>query len=189
MRKLPFLRGLRPGLITVAFAMALAGLIGGWSLAHNLQVEKPLAGQLKALPGVRNYRITPAADGEQRLELSLERVPDLEQLMDRVAATIGKYQKAPIGEIVIHDARAGLEQVYYQLRFSLEEAMATGRYTRLRSDLGDLSRRFGLHRAQVYLGQRFVYVQLEKGPKYLYEVLPRAAWGQIPESSRQGGDV
>ena len=172
MRGLGSWRQLRLGLALMVFALTLAVLIGGQGLAENFRVSRPLAREMKTIAGIRRFAVTKEAKGT-RLELTLDRVSDLEQVIGKATAAVGGRQQEPITEIVIHDNRQGLESAYYSLQFSLEEALATGRYTKLKDDLEQLAGQHRLDRARIYLGPRYICVQLEKKAAYLYQALPR----------------
>ncbi len=179
-------RQFHPGIALLAAVVALAVLLGGQGLAKTMRVDRPLARELSSIDGVRRYALEDGAEGI-RLELTLGRVPDLEQTIAKVLAAVGERRREPVAEIAIRDQRQGLNGVYYDLRFSLEEALATGRYTALRGDLDRLASRYRLDRARIYLGRQFIYVQLEKGPAYLYQALPRPWFEQQTQSA--GGGV
>ncbi|MGE5529695.1 MAG: hypothetical protein ACM3X6_11225 [Patescibacteria group bacterium] len=189
MRGFGYWRQIRLGLALVVFVLTLALLIGGQGLARALRVSRPLAQEMKAIPGLRGYKLGAAAGGG-RLMLDLARVPDLERAAERALAAVEGRQKEQITELAFGDRRQGLQEAYYELRFSLEECMATGRYTLLLRDLESLADRHGLSRARVYPGRRFIYVQLEKGRAYLYEALPRPERMQpYPDQGGGAGDV
>ena len=174
------------GLALIVAVAVLAALLGGQGLAKTLRVDRPLSSELRAIDGVRQYTLGNVAEG-LRLDLTLGRVPDLEQTMVKILASIAERRREPVAEIEIRDRRQGLTGVYYDLRFSLEEALATGRYSTLRGDLEELASRHHLDRARIYLGQRFIYVQLEKGSAHLYQALPRPANEQ--RIANEGGGV
>lgn len=172
MRGLGSWRQFHLGLALIVAAIILTVLLGGQGLAKTLRVNRPLSRELRAIDGVHQYTLGSSPEGI-RLDLTLGRVPDLEQTMVKVLASIAERRREPVAEVQIRDHRQGLTGVYYDLRFSLEEALATGRYSALRGDLDRLASRYHLDRVRIYLGQRFIYVQLEKGPAYLYQALPR----------------
>jgi hypothetical protein len=174
MRGIGSWRQIRLGLALVVFVLTLAVLIGGQGLARNLGVDRPLAKELATVKGVKSFTLSHEGDGSSRLELTLDRVPDLEKTIGEAVGIVEARQKEKITSIVIKDRRQGLEHIYYNLRFNLEEAYATGRYVQLRDRLESLMRGEHLTKARIYLGTRFTFVQLEKGRAYLYEVLPRS---------------
>lgn len=179
-------RQVRLWLALAVFAVTLALLIGGQGLAESLRVKRPLAHSLRAIPGIRDFNLVQEAGGA-RLELTLDRVADLERTLDEAVAAVQKHEQSEVKRILIQDRRKSLEGAYYTLRFSLEEAMATGRYTKLKGDLDRLAKDYRLARARVYLGARFIIVQLESGRAYLYEALPRQdIWGR---TDARGGEV
>ncbi len=172
MRGLGSWRNLRVGLVIIVFVISLAALLGGRGLAESIRLTRPLARGIESIKGIRGYALQRNEDGIH-LSLDMERVGDLESAITRAVTLVEGEYKEPVREIRIQDQRRGLDDAYYDLRFSLEEAAATGRYTRLQGDLARLSAAARLDKARVYLSRNFIYVQLEKGSSYLYEALPR----------------
>lgn len=185
MRGLSAWRQFRPGLALLAFIIILAVLLAGQTLARNLRVDRPLAREIKALPGVARYEIEEGRDGLV-LRLTMNRVPNLEDAAAKILAAVEKRHDLPVTSVEIADRRGDLASAYYELRFSLEEARTTGRYSILGAALADLAARHGLDCARVYPGSRFLFVQLEKGRAFLYEALPRA---DATQPAPQGGGI
>ena len=186
MRGLGSWRQIRLWWALIIFLLTLAILLGGQGLAEKLRIDRPLAQELGSVAGIESFHLEQRADGTC-LELRLGRVADLRRVATQAISIVERRHKQPVVEIVVRDRRQGLEGAYYELRFDLEEAMATGGYTKLRSGLDELAREYRLDKARVYLDSRFIYVQLEKDAGYLYEALPR------PEPARynagQGGGM
>ncbi|MGE5598635.1 MAG: hypothetical protein ACM3XS_04585 [Bacteroidota bacterium] len=184
MRGLGSWRNIRLWLALGIFVATLALLLGGQGLAETIGVKRPLSRAIMAIPGVRGYELAEGRDGSHLL-LALDRVPDLERVVERALAAVEEHGAAEVVSIDFRDRRAGLENALYHLRFSLEEAMATGRYTALEQSLDRLAAKHRLGRARIYLDRRFILVQLERGRAYLYEAMPRPA----AADRAQEGDV
>ncbi|MGQ9778275.1 MAG: hypothetical protein ACUVRM_00155 [Bacillota bacterium] len=167
----PWLR-LRLGPVFAVFALTLAVLLAGQDLLRYLGFRRPLARELHAIRGVKSFTLheTPAG---LTVEVSLDRVADLEATAEGVLTVVSARARRPVATLVFRDRREGLGEAYYELRFTLEEAMATGSYGKLRPELARLAEKYGLTKARVYPGRDFLYVQLERQGAYLYEALPR----------------
>ena len=180
MRRFDPWQRLRFGPISIVFAVALALLLAGQGLTRYLGFQRPLAREIEAMAEVEDFAVRETPEG-LAVELSLARVPDLERTAEKVLAAVAAHSRRPVAALIFRDRREGLTGAYYELRFTLEEAMATGRYGELRTELARRAQAHELTRARVYLGRRFLYVQLEKGGAYLYEALPRAGSSARPE--------
>ena len=64
-----------------------------------------------------------------------------------------------------------LEEVYEQLRFAIEEAVATGRFTRLTASVGEAAQAFGLDRHAIYIDAERIYLELETDRHRLLAVI------------------
>ncbi|NLG84764.1 MAG: hypothetical protein GX493_09225 [Firmicutes bacterium] len=172
MRNLEPWLGLRLGPVFVVFALALAVLLAGQSLLRYLGFRRPLTRELSAIRGIKGFSLRETPDG-LTVEVTIDRVDDLEATAEEVLSVVSARARRPVAALVFRDRREGLGEAYYELRFTLEEAVATGGYGKLRPELARLAEKYGLTKARVYPGRDFLYVQLERGGAYLYEALPR----------------
>ena len=121
--------------------------------------------QMKA---IRDYKVKEDKDG-LIVTVKLQKVDDLQKVLDYVKQKVASYYNQPIKNFKIIDRRNHeLESLRYQLSFYLEEAVVSGHYIQLKTALESCP---GV-KAKAYFSQSSMYLQLEKGQNYLYEVLP-----------------
>ena len=162
------IKNLQIGLIILAFLVTIGALFGGQALTAKLKVEDPLQRDLHQMKAIRDYKIKEEKGG-LTVTINLQKVDDLQNVLDYVQQKIGNYYNEPIKNIKIVDHRNhDLESLCYQLSFNLEEAIVSGRYIQLKAALDSCQ---GV-KAKAYFSQNNMYLQLEKGRNYLYEVLP-----------------
>ncbi len=175
------------GLAAVAFLATVGLLFGGQALNAKFRVADPLQQTVLAIHGVRHFTIR-EDKSQLKADLQLAKVDDLQGVLERVDAAVQQYYGRPVDEYRIagrSDSR--LKAARYQLSFYLEEAQVSGRYIQLKDELDGLKNK-GLD-ARVYLGPKFVYIQLENGSHYLYEALPRPERTAAVANGTGGGSV
>jgi hypothetical protein len=162
------IKNLQIGLIVLAFCVTIGVLFGGQALTAKLKVEDPLQRDLHQMKAIRDFKVKEEKDG-LIVTIKLQKVDDLQYVLDYVQQKINNYYNQPIKNIKIVDHRNhDLESLRYQLSFNLEEAIVSGHYIQLKSALDGCK---GV-KAKAYFSQKNMYLQLEKGRDYLYEVLP-----------------
>ncbi|NPV52902.1 MAG: hypothetical protein HPY71_05190 [Firmicutes bacterium] len=184
------LKGLNVSVIVGAFVITLGIIVGMRYLAFRTQVEKPLRDFLRNSRVVRSYSITETKAGSV-LEVTLADVDDLREtyldLRDGARSILGHRLKA----VVVKDAwTKELGEVYYRAHFAIYEAISTGNFRDMAVSIGAEAKKARLDRYRVRVDGDNVYLQLHKGPHYLYEIVPRVAFQppiSIPAQTGAGG--
>lgn len=162
------LKNLQVGLIGLAFLITLGCLFGGQLLTNKVKVEAPLKRALYHRKDIRHFDVKNERDGIV-LSLKLRQVKNLQKVLEYAAKKTEHYYGLPVKGFKIIDHRnPALEHVRYKLGFYIEEAAVTGHYIQLKQALDSLP---GID-AKAYIGQNGIYLQLDKGNNYLYEVIP-----------------
>jgi UPF0288 family protein (methanogenesis marker protein 3) len=167
----------------LGFLITIGGLLGGQTLTNKFKVEEPLHRDLHRMKEISSFRVKQEKDGIT-INLKLQKVENLQRVLDYVQQKVVLYYNQPIKTIKIADQRNRyLEGLSYQLSFNLEEAAVSGHYIQLKTALESYP---GV-KAKVYFSQNDMYLQLEKGKNYLYEVLPIATQSMAVHNP-SGGD-
>jgi predicted RND superfamily exporter protein len=178
------IKNLQIGLIILAFLITAGGLFGGQFLTNKFRVEKPLHQELQRIKAIRNFQVKTEKDGVN-VTLKLRKVGNLQQVVENIQQKVFSYYNQPIKMLRINDNRNHyLEDLRYQLSFYLQEAAVSGHYIQLKTALESYS---GV-KAKVYFGPDSMYLQLEKGANYLYEVVPIVAQ-VVTHNNPSGGDT
>ncbi len=173
-------------LILAAFIVTLAVLFGGQALTARFQVDNPLKHDIYAIKGVQKFEVIQNKE-EVRVELQLNRVANLQQVLDPLQQKVEFYYHKPLREIRIKDySDDRLKEIRYQLSFYLEEAVVSGRYVQLKSALDSYPR----IKSKVYFNRNYIFIQLEDGAYYHYEAFSRQTNGinRILAQGVVGGD-
>jgi hypothetical protein len=183
---LKYFKNLQTWLVVTAFLGTILILFGGQALTAKYKVNKPLEQVVLSKKVIRNFTVKPEKDGVA-VALRLKRTANLQSVMDFVIAKTEFYHKKPVTSLMISSStNPRLEQARYQLSFYLEEALASGHYIQLKAALDDLQSN-GI-KAKIYLGERFIYLQLEEGQHYLYQAVPRLTKTVAVNNTNPGGD-
>ncbi|MCL4424784.1 MAG: hypothetical protein M1299_03470 [Firmicutes bacterium] len=176
-------KGYRIPVVLLSLAITVTLLAGVALLSEYTLVRLPLIRTLQGIEGVQEVRLERGAKGDVIL-VRLASVADLRKTYGQLYQKALSYEKSAAFSLRLLDNRdQALEKTYYRLNFSLQEALATGQFSRLRDELDRLDQT--LDRAQAEIDGDYVYLQLHQGQNYLYEVVPRQA--QVGSQVSKGG--
>lgn len=167
------LRGFRWPRLLLSLTATFAVFAAGFALLERQSIDRPLVTALEARPDVRQVELSRQA-GVAVVRVRLGRVANLQKEYEAIERAAQGVRGLGPFRLEIVDARdAGLEQALYRLHFALQEANATGRFTKLAEDVKAVAREQGIEEPRVYVSADRIYVSLYRGDHYLYEVLPR----------------
>lgn len=167
-------KGYRVWVVAVALVVTLGILLGGQYLFRRERVDRPLLEQYKEISAVESASIRDE-QGRKVIELQLGEVDDLAKSYRDIEAASRNFLEKDSYRLVIVDKRdRGLEDVYYRMHFSLEEAIATGRFTDMADRVGTIAGSSDLDRYRLSVDGQRLYLQLHRGDRYLYAVLERS---------------
>lgn len=174
--------------VVIAFAafMLTAGLLfGGYALAQHLKAGPANYDYWKA-QGVLDFKTRDQAGG-MILEVKAGKIKSLRPVMERLIAQIEKGKGRSVTAVEFTTAKASdLEHAYDKLSFALAEAQATGRYMLLPSAENSVEHATGV-RTRVEVGDKFLFVNLEKGKERLYRAIQRPTGFMVDQSVTGGG--
>lgn len=155
--------------IVIAFAAVLALIVGGYRLYQWRAIDVPIDAALSAIDGVTGYRLS--EDPPRTVIVELGEVRDLGSTVRELERVIARYH--PGAELKIEDQRDDrLTRAYAAIRFQLEEGLETGRYTAMLTGVRSELNGTGISE-QLSIDDRWLYVTLRSGNRYLYEMITR----------------
>lgn len=165
--------GLDARIVAMSFLLTFGVLAGGRIAAYHVQVERPLEAFLSQRADVLEYSLVKTAPGLE-IHVRLADVRDIQSTYVHLAAGLARAGGKAPAKLVIGDARTGeLTRVYQRMRLAVEEAISRGTFREMARTIDEEATRAHLDRWGVYVDSGYVYVQLHKGARYLYEVIPR----------------
>lgn len=143
-------------------------------VVYERLVVGPLRAELSALPGIDSVTVSGRGDSLRVIVTPEDDAPLAALYADVLETTTARLGAGAEKSIELLDTRTPLlEEVYEQLRFAIEEAVATGRFTRLTASVGEVSQAFGLDRHAIYIDAERIYLELETDRHRLLAVIPR----------------
>ena len=174
-KKHHWLYGILASLITLAI------LFGGQILFHKYGLAKPMDKMFEQIEGIEFFRAdfneTGRNNDQTKIHFKLNNVKNLQTLYGQIVSGLDKYGGAKKYEIILEDSRnPQLEDFYYQIHYSLEEARATGNFSAMREKIKELSAHSDVD-LKIYIDANYIYVQLKaknQDQAQMYVVLDRA---------------
>ncbi len=160
----------------IALAVTLLILFGGQTAWHAFAVAKPLDNAFEGIDGVQSVTWNKEKNDQAAvvLQVSLDQVANLQTTYSDIQERAKKILGKSAFRIVVHDDRnPELEQVYHDMHFHIQEAIATGGFGDMAGQINKQAAAAGVN-AQVYVDSSSVYLQLSQGEADLYRVIPRA---------------
>jgi hypothetical protein len=164
-------KGFRWELIALSAVLTLAVLSLAYYSYESMGVKKPLERALLADPDVSDVRISEEG-GREVIELTLSRVSDLSAAYTRLHTLVtGKAAQGAFA-LKIRDQRdETLQEIYDTIHYYLEEASVRGNFGAMIEACEPILDASGATGYKITVGRERMYVQIELGDRYLYQVL------------------
>ena len=162
-------------IVAISIFLTLTVLGGSHFLWQQYIVDKPLFEVLQAIDGVETLHLDNSDKNEstRNIHITLNNVTNLQKtyqsLNNSLINILGLYKY----KIIIDDHRTPeLEQLYYSMHYSIQEAIFTGKFGVMAEIIQEKALAANT-KAQVYVDASYIYVQLISNNGNLYMVLPR----------------
>lgn len=170
--------GLRIHIILLTFLIVLGGFLGAEYVRYESRLRPPLEQVLLSIPGVEAVEVEPGtglrALAPIHVTVYLHKDADLERTWAQVQKTVGDMLGRRRGAVMLEDARdQELDDAWREMRFAVEEALATGSFRQMVQDIHQVAAARGLDRPRVSMDGKFIYVTVSRGDAYLHRVISR----------------
>lgn len=181
------IKGIRLEIVFFAAIITAGLLFGGKMLWYKKAVEEPLMSAHNKIAGIKSIQIK-AENNLTRVIVFMEKVPKLEEPYNQLFGKLREIYNGKDFSIEIKDKRNPyLEDLLYKIHFNIEEAIVDGNFSKMADDIDSkLSSEAGV-KHRIYVASNMIFVQIEKGENYLYQVYPREA-EFITTSRSDGGE-
>jgi hypothetical protein len=174
------LKGLRLSMIALITLLSLGLLMGGSIVYNKYTSDQPLFKALNGIQEVKNIQLLKNDKKGMTVLAELNEVEDLSSAYRKIAEAVAPVAGSKPYRILLTDNRSTeLESVYYRIHYTLQEGIATGNFSVMANDLESRLAEMGFHHYRVYVAQDYVFLQIHQDGKYLYDILPRSADGQV----------
>ncbi len=157
--------------VVIAFLITFSLIYAAnyWRQQHL--VMEPLREQLLALEAVDDVIIENG--GTNEISVSLGQVPQFPEVY-REIQSVFKARNEDLNRLTIMDRRnAYLNSLYGRIEFALMEGERQGNYTQMSKEINLLlEEEAQLNSHSLSVDQQAIYLQLDSGDYYLYEVIP-----------------
>ena len=174
--------GLRMQVVGLTFLVVLGVALAAGQLLYERRVRSPLEQVLLQVDGVEAVTVEPGgsmrAVGPTHIRVRLSPDADLERAYGAVARAAADNLGSRLGRIELEDARSPeLEETLREMRFAVEEAVATGSFQQMADTLRAVAAARSLDHFRVSVDRQFVYLTLARDGAYLHELVARAPYG------------
>ncbi|GAX89779.1 hypothetical protein [Effusibacillus lacus] len=150
---------------------SLLVLFGGWILYRDYGVVRPLQKELISTRQVNAVDVR--LNGSPKvIEVSVNRVSDLQTAYKSIQAKISNKLNAGVNVKMKDKRTPELEKLFQNYQPIIYEGIAKGSFTEMIDKVQSQGRKDGLDRTVVTMDSEYLYIQLERGDNYLYEVIP-----------------
>lgn len=161
--------------IPIVVLAMLAGLVFFWGVQQvysSYNYERPLNRLLEEDKDVAAYQIDD--DGQVlEVQVKLNKVDNLQETYSRLNRSLQEIAGRRNFTIILQDQRdETLNRIYYRARLAACEALDRGNYLEMEDYVSQLAAGEG-SRARIWLDQDRLYLQIDHGDNYLYEIVPR----------------
>lgn len=156
-------------------------LFGGWIAYRDYGLVRPLKQQLAATQNVQTVETVNLSGPQREIEVSMKKVPDLQTAYRSIKSAVSSKLKTDIA-IKIKDQRTPeLEAAFQSYQPLIYSGIAQGNYMDMIEKFQTHARKDGFTKANVTMDRENLYIQLEKGDNFLYEVIPYRSDSSLPQ--------
>lgn len=158
-----------------AFAVLIFGLLlGGGFLYGKVTSDQPLLKSFQNIPEVTDVQIVKNTKKEMDILVVLSEVDDLAATYRSLAQAVQPVAGTKECRLLLTDNRSEeLLSAYYDIHYLIQESIATGSFTEMSEKVRKQINNYQITRHRVFIANDYVFVQLHRDGKYLYEVIPR----------------
>lgn len=165
--------------VLLIFGVTLTVLFGGWIVYRDYGLVRPLKQELTNSKQVETVAVNLRGSNRQ-IAVTLKQVPDLQSAYREIRTTVKEAMHTDL-QIQIHDQRTPeLERLFQSYQPVIFSGIDRGDYTNMIDTIAQRAGKDGIH-AIITMDRDNLYIQLEKGNHYLYEVIPYRDKPSMPE--------
>ncbi|WP_026485851.1 hypothetical protein [Caldanaerobius polysaccharolyticus] len=154
----------------LSFVLTLLILAGGFKAYQGVYNNRTIE-DVKQIHGVLDASIEKSGDS-YTVWVKIGKVSNFKDVYtkarDVIKARYGKYNIK-----VVDNRDSVLENIYYGIHFAIYEAAVEGNFLDMKREVDKELANNNLDSYKIFVDDYNVYVQLIKGSKYLYEIVPR----------------
>jgi len=166
-------RNIRIAVVILSSVVVFGVLYAGNIWLTRRTVMQPLERSLREIAGVTDVKIAETST-EVSVNVKMGAMPDLRTAYLEIDKHVKDLASRKQIDLHIEDRRSpALEDAYYNIHFDVQQAIATGGFAQMADNVGKKMKALGIEKYRVFVDSDDVYVQMQQGSDYLYEVVPR----------------
>jgi hypothetical protein len=178
--------GIKVHIVALALLVGLGVLWGGQWAYKRYNYERPLTRVLAENKDIASYKIIEEGP-EPQVEVRLKQVEDLQETYLDLQQSVAQSVNGKAVKLTIQDDRDQvLEGVGDGVRLAAYEALERGNFVEMAGYIRSSAAGAGAQ-ARVFLDGERLYIQIDHGDKYLYDIIPRTGRTGDAASANGGG--
>lgn len=162
---------LKWSVVIIAFIITFSIIYAANYWSQQRLVMEPLMEELLSLDGVEDVQIANVNDKE--IYISLSQVSRLAETYRDIEDILKSRNESESHVIVVDKRSEYLEGIYEKIHFALMEGERKGNYTEMKKGINFfLKDERGLDSYSLTVDQKRIYLQLDAGNYFLYEIIP-----------------
>ncbi len=167
------LNGMRWPVVIAAVLATFGLLFAGVKIYQKQAVDRPLFKLYQEIKEVKEVQVE-KAEGQMVIRVRLDRVDDLQTTYRRLDSLARSVLGRDGYRLEIGDNRTQvLEQAFYRMHFSLQEANTTGNFTEMAQEIENQQKLLDIESSRLFIDNENLYLALDHRGAYLYEIIPR----------------
>lgn len=176
-------QGFRVPVVILAVVLALGLFLGSRWIYYKYSYNEPLNQVLKANKAVESFNID-RRKPVIRITVKLGAVENIKDTYQSLQNSIQDILSPKPFQIDLQDNRdAPLKKIFYASQFAIYEAIMQGNFREMAKCI-EHEASLQKSQATIFIDQNYIYLQMQHGNHYLYEVIPRKQ-DKITENTRQ----
>lgn len=174
--------GFRIPVVLLATVLALGLFLGSRWIYYKYSYNEPLSQMLKANTAIESFSID-RRKPVIRIMVKLGAVKDIKHTYQNLQNNIQDILGPKPYQIDLQDNRdAPLKKIFYTSQFAIYEAIMQGNFREM-AEFIEREASLQKSKATIFVDQNYIYLQIQHGNHYLYEVIPRKQ-EQITENTK-----
>ncbi|MEA1962544.1 MAG: hypothetical protein U9N81_14980 [Bacillota bacterium] len=161
----------------LALVISLGLFTGSYRLYQDRMIEKPVITKIDTFSNVENVEIEKNHDG-YFVEVNIQTVGDIKEDYKQIDKVVNSSIKKNYDIHLVDQRDNELQTALDEFQIEIYEALAKNNYVWLQEQLKDLAVTQN-YEYNLYLDEERLYIQLEKGDAFLYEVINRPSQDKV----------
>ncbi|MFW5998564.1 MAG: hypothetical protein ACOC1O_02235 [bacterium] len=157
--------------VIVIIVLVLFIFLGGKYLFQQYRVNQPLENQLLEYDKVKNVELIDN-NNKTDVKIELKKSVNIYNAYQEIENISQNHLEDDFGKIILLDDRnSRLEEIYYELHYTLFEGIVTSRYTRMKTQFDEIIEKKGIEDYELRVDNENIYLKLVDNDNYLLKVI------------------